>query len=118
MILASAPEKREPTGPHPVASVTDFGYGMIKTIWIAAIVSLKLGLCGVLLAQTTAYPAEKAPFFFEPGTLTFSAVLPPPPTPDTEAGRRDQDELIRIERARTQAEIHAAQEDDQGEDIF
>ncbi|WP_446744201.1 acid phosphatase [Silvibacterium acidisoli] len=91
---------------------------MIKTTSIAAIAGLQLFLCGIMLAQSVTPSTKKIPIFFSPDTLNFNEILSAPPDPNSDAGRRDRDELLRIERTRTQSEIQAAQQDDQEEDIF
>lgn len=69
-------------------------------------------------AGAQSVPAKKTPWFVDPATLALANLLPSPPPAGSAAARNDLAEVHRVEKARTPAEVKAAQYDDTHEDIF
>ena len=69
-------------------------------------------------AQSVKKHQKKTPYFFDRCSLNYSSVLQSPPSDGSEIGRNDHETVVRLQEERTEAEIDAAQRDDQEEDIF
>jgi acid phosphatase (class A) len=89
----------------------------------------KYFICGALVvaalcapvagtAQSVKKQQKKTPYFFDPYSLNYGSVLQSPPSDGSEIGRNDHETVVRLQKERTEAEIDAAQRDDQEEDIF
>ena len=63
-------------------------------------------------------PAAHAYYYIDPSPLHLDRILPPPPSRNSAATAAELTELHRIEAARTLAQAHQAEADDQEEDIF
>src|ERR1700721_2117069 len=63
-------------------------------------------------------PIQQNAYFIDPTLLDLTLILPPPPAQMSEVTKAELSEIHRIEKARTQEQIAAAQADDQEEDIF
>ena len=63
-------------------------------------------------------PIQHNAYFLDPTLLDLTLILPPPPAQTSEITKAELNEIHRIEKARTQEQIAAAQADDQEEDIF
>ena len=63
-------------------------------------------------------PTAHAYYYIDPSPLHLDRILPPPPSQNSAATTAELTELHRIEAARTPAQVHQAEADDQQEDIF
>jgi acid phosphatase (class A) len=71
-------------------------------------------------AETSAAKAHTAHtyYYIDPSPLHLDRIIPPPPSRKSAATTAELTELHRIEAARTPAQVHQAEADDQEEDIF
>lgn len=77
---------------------------MFKRLYLPYFVAL-------LLAASTAVARDAPEPYALQGTIELARLLPPPPAPDTAAGKADLDAVLAVQRTRTATDAAAAQAD-------
>ncbi len=75
-------------------------------------------LTAALIAAPVFAQAPRPKVYVTADQLNVSVLLPAPPAPDSPEGKAEMAEVLRVQEARTPAQIAAAKADDAEEDIF
>jgi acid phosphatase (class A) len=77
--------------------------------------------CAAVFAQAPAAPRVQAAstgYYTQNAPPDLTGIIPPPPAQDSDTTKAELAELHRIQQSRTPAQVAAAQDDDQHEDMF